>query len=233
MSGFKSAHLDFGLDQRFQVKLKRGDDVRRLDNLLSWFTGASYNLLYREQGQAHGLSPINSSVLLQPPGVVNVNLSWVTDVYQPRPVRSLGYNVNLNLSSTGHASDTPDLPVDRTVRGTDASFQDAWSVGLAYSYSGGYSGPTWASQQTVNAVARATLTPSWGVEYSASYDLTERQLGTQRFAVTRDLHCWQASFTRTFIAGGEAEYYFRLGVKEQRELFIERGTRSGSIGGIQ
>jgi len=233
VSGFKSAHLDFGLDQRFQAKLKRGDEVRRLDNLLSWFTGASYNLLYREQGQAHGLSPINSSVLLQPPGVVNVNLGWVTDVYQPRPVRSLGYNVNLNLSSTGRAQANPDLPVDRTVRGTDASFQDTWSVGLAYSYSGGYAGPTWANQQTVNAVARATLTPSWGVDYSASYDITERELGTQRFAVTRDLHCWQASFTRTFIAGGEAEYYFRLGVKEQRELFIERGTRSGSIGGIQ
>jgi hypothetical protein len=38
---------------------------------------------------------------------------------------------------------------------------------------------------------------------------------------------------RTFIAGGEAEYYFRIQIKEQRELYYERGTRSGSIGGIQ
>ena len=56
---------------------------------------------------------------------------------------------------------------------------------------------------------------------------------TQRFGLIRDLHCWQASFTRIFNVGGEAEYYFRLGVKDQREVFVERGTRIGSIGGIQ
>ncbi|TMQ50021.1 MAG: hypothetical protein E6K73_08745 [Candidatus Eisenbacteria bacterium] len=77
------------------------------------------------------------------------------------------------------------------------------------------------------------LTPAWGLDYSASYDVTSHQIGTQRFALTRDLHCWQAVFTRTFAPGGEAEYYFRLGVKEQKEIYIERGTRSGSIGGIQ
>ena len=76
------------------------------------------------------------------------------------------------------------------------------------------------------------VSPAWGVEYSASYDITARKVGTQRFALSRDLHCWQATFTRTFTAGGEAEYYFRLGVKEQREIYIERGTRAGSIGGI-
>ena len=63
--------------------------------------------------------------------------------------------------------------------------------------------------------------------------MTSHRIGTQRFALTRDLHCWQAVFTRTFAPGGEAEYYFRLGVKEQKEIYIERGTRSGSIGGIQ
>ena len=64
------------------------------------------------------------------------------------------------------------------------------------------------------------------------YDITAKEVGTQRFSVSRDLHCWQATFSRTFTAGGEAEFYFRLGVKEQREIYIERGTRAGSIGGI-
>jgi hypothetical protein len=77
------------------------------------------------------------------------------------------------------------------------------------------------------------LTPSWALDYSASYDVTLREVGTQRFDLSRDLHCWRASFSRTFAPGGEAEYYFRLGVKDQREIYIERGTRSGSIGGIQ
>jgi len=41
------------------------------------------------------------------------------------------------------------------------------------------------------------------------------------------------SAIRTFNRGGEAEYYFRLTVKDQRELYVERGTRVGSLGGIQ
>ena len=233
ISGFKSARLDFGLDQRFQVKVRHGDQVRRLDNLLSWVMASSYNLLYKEQGQAHGLSPISSNVQLQPPGFVNANVGWVTDPYQGRPLRSLGYNVSMNLSSAGRVAATPDLPVDRSARGVDLTPQDSWSLGVAYSYAGGYSGPEWASQQTTNLVARAQFTPSWGIEYSTSYDITLRQIGTQRFALTRDLHCWQASFTRTFIAGGEAEYYVRIGVKDQKELYLERGSRAGSIGGIQ
>ena len=233
ISGFKAAHLDFALDQRFQAKLRQGQQVRRLDNLLSWTMSSSYNLLYREEGQAHGLSPISSAVLLQPPGVINANFGWLTDPYQSRPVRSLSYNVNLNLSSAGRVQAAPDLPVDRTQRGTDIVPQDSWSLGAAYSYSGGYSGPDWTTQKTINFVARSQFTPSWGIEYSSSYDLTLHQLGTQQFALTRDLHCWTASFTRQFNFGGEAEYYVRFSVKEQRELYIERGTRTSSLGGIQ
>lgn len=234
VSGFKSAFMSFGLDQRFQVKFHRGGKTQRLDNLLAWAMSGNYNFLYREQRQPHGLSPISSSLFLQPPGVLNANLGWSTDLYSPRPVRTLGYNVGLNLASGGgQRAATPDLPVDQTVQ-LDRGFQENWSLGMAYSYSGGYSsGPRWSSAQTANLVGRYQLSPAWGIEYSASYDLTLNQVGTQRFALSRDLHCWQATFTRTFIAGGEAEYYFRLGVKDQREIYLERGTRVGSLGGIQ
>ena len=51
--------------------------------------------------------------------------------------------------------------------------------------------------------------------------------------MVQDLHCWQASFTRNFIVGGETEYYFRLAVKDQKELYVERGNRNSSFGGIQ
>ena len=233
VSGFKSARLDFGIDQRLQAKLKSGDQVRRLDNLLTFVTASSYDLLYKEDGLKHGLSPLSSNLQLQPPGVVNAGVAFVTDVYEGRPLRSLSYNLNLNLASSRRSNAGPELPVDRTVRGTVPDFQDNWSLGFAYSYAGGYAGPEWSNQQNVNAVARAQLTPSWGFEYSTSYDVTLHQVGSQRFALTRDLHCWQASFTRTFVVGGEAEYYFRLGVKDQRELYIERGTRQGSLGGLQ
>jgi hypothetical protein len=229
ISGFRQSNLNFGLNQRLQVKLKRGGKVTRLDNLLSWTLGGSYDFLYKERGREHPLSPIYSGVLVQPPAYMNANLSWVTDVYNPRPVRSLGYNLGLNLDSAGLRRTSPDLPVERST-----SSGENWSLGFAYSYSGGYSiGPDWASTKTANVVGRYQVSPAWTVEYSASFDLTKRSVQSQRFVLSRDLHCWQATFTRMFLAGGEAEYYFRIGVKDQKEIYIERGTRVGSLGGIQ
>ena len=234
VSGFKQFRMNFGLDQRLQAKLVHGERVDKLDNLLSWNLGGSYDFLYREEGLLHPLSMIGSNVLLQPPGVLNASLSWQTDVYSPRPLRTLGYNLGLNLASGERRRATPTLPVEQTpVAPEEEAFAEQWSMDLAYSYSGGYQGSTWGSSQTANAVAHYQLSPGWGLDYSASYDVSLHEVGTQRFGLARDLHCWQAVFSRTFAPGGEAEYYFRLGVKDQREIYIERGTRSGSIGGIQ
>jgi lipopolysaccharide assembly outer membrane protein LptD (OstA) len=234
VSGFRRAAMGFSLDQRLQVKVQRKDQVLRLDNLVQLTTSGGYNFLYREQGQRRGLSPLNSSLRLAPPGSFAADLGWITDVYEKRPVRSLAYSLGLNLRGAGRAANTPELPLDPKTPAGDEDFSEPWSLGLAFSYSGGYAGlKDWSSTQNANGVARFNLTPSWRLEYSTSLDLTGGQLLTQRFGLTRDLHCWQASFTRIFIVGGEAEYYFRLGVKDQKEIFIERGTRIGSIGGIQ
>ena len=64
-------------------------------------------------------------------------------------------------------------------------------------------------------------------------DVTLSQVQSQRFSLTRKIHCWDAMFTRSFVPGGEAEYYFRLGVRDQKEIYFERGTRAQSFGGIQ
>jgi lipopolysaccharide assembly outer membrane protein LptD (OstA) len=231
ISGFQRSFLNFSLDQRLQAKLKRGANVTRLDNLLSWSVGGSYDFLYRAHRLKHPLSNLSSSVLLQPPSYMNANLNWVTDVYHPRPVRSLGYNLGLNLDSGGLKRTSPDLPVEQQPASGSG---ENWSFGFAYSYSGGYATETeWASTKTANLTSRYQLSPAWAFEYSASLDLTLHTVQTQRFVLSRDLHCWQAVFTRLFMVGGEAEYYFRIGVKDQKEIYLERGTRVGSLGGIQ
>jgi lipopolysaccharide assembly outer membrane protein LptD (OstA) len=236
ISGFQRSYLNFSLDQRLQAKLKRGGNVTRLDNLLSWSVAGSYDFLYKEgQGTGHPLSNLSSNVLVQPPSYLNANLNWVTDVYSARPVRSLGYNLGLNLDSGGLRRTSPDLPVEQQPA---ANSGENWSLGFAYSYSGGYSmgysmDTEWASAKTANLTSRYQLSPAWALDYSASLDLTLRSVQTQRFSLSRDLHCWEAVFTRLFMVGGEAEYYFRIGVKDQKEIFLERGTRAGSLGGIQ
>ncbi len=237
ISGFKNSRMSFTLDQRLQAKLKRGDAVQRLDNLLSWSMSGAYNFLWREQLQPHPLSNISSTMRLQPPGLVSADLSWTTDVYSQRPTRRLGYNVSMNLvGHTGHNLPTGaggEVPLD-TRQVEDVDFTEPWSLSLSYSYSGGYgSGPAWSSNQVMNGVAHYGFTRSWRLDYSASFDVTHHDVLTQRFGLTRDLHCWQATFTRTFNPGLEAEYYFRLSIKDQKEIYLERGTRETSFGGIR
>ena len=234
ISGFKSARMSFTLAQRLQAKLKRGDVVTRLDNLLPWDISGSYNFLWREQLQRHPLSTLTSSVRLQPPGFFGADVSWVTDVYSERPIRSLGYNLWLSLSGrSGYRETGGEVPLDsKPVE--DVNVSEPWTVNLAFSSSGGYGSLSrWVNAQTLNGVAHYPLTRSWRLDYSASYDVTNHELLTQRIGLTRDLHCWQASFHRTFNPGGEAEYYFRLGIKEQKEIYIERGSREMSFGGIR
>ena len=240
VSGFRSAFLQFGVDQRFQLKLKDGEDkVTRLDNLLAWTTSGTYDFLWHERRTpgTHAFGLLNSSVILQPPGVAAGSLSGVVDVYSQRPLRTLSYNVGVNLASSGTKKQPAALAVDQTVRATaiesEADFRESWRLSIAYSYSGGYGGPRWRSQKSANGVLSYELSPNWKFDYSTALDVTRRQVLTQRFSLTRRLHCWDAVFTRSFTPGGEAEYYFRLGVRDQREIFYERGSRAQSFGGIQ
>ena len=199
--------------------------------MLSWTTAGSYDFLYREHGAKHPLSNLSSSVLVQPPSYMSANLGWVTDVYAARPIRTMNYNLGLNLDSGGLKRTTPDLPIEQLTEGATG---ENWSFGFSYSYAGGYTTATdWSSTKTANVTSRYQLSPAWALEYSASLDLSDNRIQTQRFVLTRDLHCWQAIFTRSFVVGGETEYYFRIGVKDQKEIYLERGTRMGSLGGIK
>jgi hypothetical protein len=237
ISAVKSARMNFALNQRLQAKLKKGDQIERLDNLVSFDMSGSYNFLWREQNFQHPLSTINSSIRIQPPGTFGADLSWTTDVYSERPIRAASWNawVSVTGSTTGRrgATDGGEVPLD--TRDTYEEMpSEPWNLSLAFSSSGGYQGGNrWVDTRTLNGVAHYELTRGWKLGYSASYDVTQRQVLSQRFALVRDLHCWQASFTRSFAPDGEAEYYFKLGIKEQKEIYIERGTRETSFGGIR
>ena len=238
ISGARNASMSFALDQRFQVKLKNGDKITRLDNLLGWTTSGAYDFLWRQHGAKHGLAGINSSMSLQPPGFVYATLNGGFDAYQGRPLRTLGLNLGVNVASSGARRQPAALASEEAGRKDDIvavdDFRETWRMSVAYSYSGGYSGlGSWAAQKTANGSASYMMTPNWQFDYSAAYDVTRMQVMSQRFSLTRRIHCWDAAFTRSFVPGGVAEYYFRLGVRDQKEIYFERGTRAQSFGGIQ
>jgi lipopolysaccharide assembly outer membrane protein LptD (OstA) len=235
ISSAKQAFMTLGLDQRLQVKLNDKGTVKRLDNLLALSLRSSYNFLWQEQHQLHPFTPISGSFLIQPPGSLSGTTGFTVDPYQGRPLRNLSFYTGYTFQKGhGKPAQTQALPTEQTSQVDLGGFDEDWSIQFAYSYAGGYSiGPNWTTAQTLNMVGRYQFSPGWALEYSSQVDLVTGHVGTQRYGLTRDLHCWTASFTRTFIEGGEAEYYLRIGVKDLKELYVERGTRTGSLGGIQ
>jgi len=241
-SGRKSVRTNFAIDQRFQAKVGSGEHLRRLDNLLSWTTSSSFDFLWRENGLQHGLAPILTGMRLQPPGWVNGDASATIDIYSGRPLQSFNYNLSSSFNSKGSGKpQSPRIATDplpargRYVESQEPDdFRENWSAALSYSYAGGYTAsPSWKSHETLNGVLRYLLTDNWTFDYQAGYDLTAHQMLLQRFNITRKIHCWEATFSRSFNPGGETEYYFHLGIREQKEVYYERGTRQQSLGGIQ
>jgi hypothetical protein len=240
LAASRQSFMTYGLEQRLQIKYTRGGKVHRLDNLLALSTRGSYDFLWRERGLKRGASPLQWGMVINPTTLVNANFSAVTDFQHPRPLRNFNYNLGFNITRdvAKRLWAAPELQAQLSQREREeggAGFEQDWAVGLSYSYIGGYPAANvpWASTQGFNAYTNVQLTPNWRFEYVMSADPKQRLILAQRFTVSRQIHCWEASFTRSFAVGGESEYYFRLGIKQQRELYYERGTRGGTIGGIQ
>jgi hypothetical protein len=77
------------------------------------------------------------------------------------------------------------------------------------------------------------LTDKWRIDYSTIYDVESRSLEGQNFGITRDLHCWEMSFSRQVLGNGpneEWQYYFRITLKAHPDLYGESGTRGLGTG---
>ena len=103
------------------------------------------------------------------------------------------------------------LPGDRT-----------WDASLAFRYSRG-ADPDNASYWVDGGVA---FSPSrrWRLNYAVHYDLKESEVASQEYTIYRDLHCWEAQFTRRYYEG-EWQYYFRISVKALPEIQAESGRK--------
>ncbi len=97
-----------------------------------------------------------------------------------------------------------------------------WDLGLSYSLVRDLEG---TRSGRVGIAASVQPTRAWQVSYRSSYDTARREFGVPEIRLTRDLHCWKASFARVF-TGGEWRYYFRIWVdRHSEDLFLESGER--------
>jgi len=92
--------------------------------------------------------------------------------------------------------------------------------------------PSSAPSPTVNLGGRVDLTDNWSLDYRTSLSLADGVLGTQSIHLTRNLHCWEATFSRLVFQGRE-QYYFRIYLKAHPDdIKLESGDRSAGFGGF-
>ena len=98
----------------------------------------------------------------------------------------------------------------------------AWALSLSYSLR-----RSLGHNETASVPISFSVQPTrnWDVSFGTYYDAKSRVLGLPSIRITRQLHCWKASFTRVRLQN-DLQYYFRLYVeKHENELFFESGDR--------
>lgn len=91
-------------------------------------------------------------------------------------------------------------------------FDMPWSLRMAYSFT--YSQPAFKPVigQTVTLTGDVKLTPKMAVTYNTGYDFRAKAVTVSNIGITRDLHCWQMSFSWQPV-GYMRGWYFTLSPK--------------------
>lgn len=76
-------------------------------------------------------------------------------------------------------------------------FNVPWNFAFSYSfnYTTDPNGRNGRATNTLNFNGDANLTPKWKVQFNSGYDFKAKNLSYTSFAIYRDLHCWDMSFS--------------------------------------
>ncbi|MDD4666953.1 MAG: putative LPS assembly protein LptD [Candidatus Cloacimonetes bacterium] len=222
--GDKQANLNLGIDQKWQLKLGRDRDVRKLNELFTWSSRISANLFKDDKRFGNF-----SHSLAFRPGTFDIgkiqNNGFKLDALK------LGYAAQLNLSQDTYRMQFDDLaiqqqyfthsislsgttpyndyfvaPQNRTfqVFGQQQSQDDTqtsqvnnnWSLSIVHDL---YAPKTLLNPDSQNLRLNAllNLTKNYSLSYNNYYNLKTNQLISQGLSISRDLHCWKLDITFT------------------------------------
>jgi hypothetical protein len=92
-------------------------------------------------------------------------------------------------------------------------FSIPWSINIDYSFS--YAKHTKEEAQyiqTLRLSGDVSLTKKWKIGYNTGYDFTNKEISFTNVNITRDLHCWVATFNWVPF-GFRKSYSFQINVK--------------------
>jgi len=240
----RSSAVSLRATQRFHFKWRRGEEVTKQDNLLTWDTSTSYDFLEKEKARESGREPqpwgdISHSFRLQPGGALSSNLSIRHDPEFWRDDYSLSLRTTARLRG-GQTAGAREAPLadgasglggfgdpsggtrsGPTDTGAAGSLTGPWHLSATHVLARTRSGPSLTERSSANFSLGLALTERWNLQYSLYYDLTEEEVTSQGFTLVRDLHCWEAILERR-MSGGRSSYYFRISIRELPDIKYER-----------
>ncbi len=229
--------LSYSLGNRLEIKWRDAEGGEERINLLSLQGSGTYDDLrdvrHDLPGEQH-FSNINFSGRLTPSPDYGVQMSMPYDPYR-RERGNLTISFDARHSSSGtearsEAADSsaivaaePDLePLSERQKlfsndpyaklsagGWNASLHGTWTLPKSGD-----------SSLRINTSLGFSPTPKWGVDYRASFNLTDGQRESQFITVRRDLHCWAGSF-RWSESSGHWSYYIEVRLKDLPDVKLE------------
>ena len=95
--------------------------------------------------------------------------------------------------------------------------KENWRLGLGHRYEQGFS-----SQLTSEAEMK--ITPKWKCRVFETYEFKGGNFKEQEYAITRDLHCWEAEVAYNVRQDGPHTFWFILRLKAFPEMPLKMGT---------
>ena len=91
------------------------------------------------------------------------------------------------------------------------NFDIPWSFTLDYGWTFSKPYRTTTVSQSASISGNFSLTPKWKFSFSSGYDFADKAVSSTQFSITRDLHCWQMSFS-AIPFGTYQSYNFKINV---------------------
>ncbi len=127
---------------------------------------------------------------------------------------------DLSFNSSVRLSGSDPTFTFRDSSGTAFLVEDLpWMVSLSHNYRLGLAGGDDINKLRLSS--SLNLTPSWEINYSAYYDVTEADFISQSYTLRKDLHCWEAIFVR-HVSDVDSGFYFRINIKELPDIKVEQ-----------
>ncbi len=153
-------------------------------------------------------SPLAASLELTPVTFASFRADATWDLYE-RKLENLGFTTSLQVAGN-----------DMTLVPDSVSFTGLpWRLTLSHHFREGMDGSEDLSR--LRASSSLELTPSWSIDYTTYYDLTDASFISQSYTLRRDLHCWEALFVR-HISDTDSGFYFRINIIDLPDIKIEQ-----------